>query len=156
VGTGSGCIAVALAHYVPEVVVCGSDDSSAALAVAERNVRRHGLEGRVSLCQGDLLDPMPGGLDLVCANLPYVAPEASLPAEVLAQPGHALLAAERGTALVRRLLAEAPAKLSEGACVLAEIDPAQQDAFEAELAGYAGHRLHKDLGGRVRVLETWR
>jgi ribosomal protein L3 glutamine methyltransferase len=99
---------------------------------------------------------MPGGLDLVCANLPYVALEASLPAEVLAQPGHALLAAERGTALVRRLLAEAPRKLSEGAIVLAEIDPSQQDAFEPELAAYAGHRLHKDLTGRVRVLETWR
>jgi release factor glutamine methyltransferase len=156
VGTGSGCIAVALAHYVPEVVVCGSDDSSAALAVAERNVRRHGLEGRVSLCHGDLLGPMPDGLDLVCANLPYVAPQASLPVEVLAQPGHALHAPDGGTALVRRLLAEAPAKLSAGGCVLAEIDPAQQGAFEAELAAYAGHRLHKDLGGRVRVLETWR
>jgi release factor glutamine methyltransferase len=156
VGTGSGCIAVALAHYVPEVVVCGSDDSSAALAVAERNVRRHGLEGRVSLCHGDLLDPTPDGLDLVCANLPYVPPQASLPVEVLAQPGHALLAPDGGTALVRRLLAAAPAKLSAGGCVLTEIDPAQQGAFEAELAAYAGHRLHKDLGGRVRVLETWR
>jgi release factor glutamine methyltransferase len=156
VGTGSGCIAVALAHYVPEAVVCASDDSSAALTVAERNIRRHDLEGRVRLCRGDLLDPMPDGLDLVCANLPYVAAEVSLPAEVRAQPGHALLAPEGGTALVRRLLAEAPEKLSEGGCVLAEIDPAQRDAFEAELTAYVGHRLHKDLGGHVRVLEAWR
>jgi release factor glutamine methyltransferase len=156
VGTGSGCIAVALAHYVPEAAVCATDDSSAALAVADRNVRRHRLEARVRLCQGDLLDPLPEGLDLVCANLPYVTQEAPLPAAVLAQPSHALLAGEGGTALVRRLLAEAPPKLSGGGCVLAEIDPAQRDAFEGQLAAYAGHRLHKDLGGRVRVLEAWR
>jgi len=156
VGTGSGCIAVALAHYVPDAVVCASDDSAAALGVAARNVRRHDLEGRVRLCQGDLLEPMPGGLDLVCANLPYVAPEASLPPEVLAQPGHALRAPEGGTAVVRRLLADAPEKLSVGGCVLVEIDPSQRDAFESELAAYAGRRLHKDLGGQVRVLEAWR
>ena len=156
VGTGSGCIAIALAHYVPDAVVCASDDSAAALGVAARNVRRHDLEGRVRLCQGDLLEPMPEGLDLVCANLPYVAPEASLPPEVLAQPGHALRAPEGGTALVRRLLADAPRKLAEDGSVLVEIDTAQRDTFEAELAAYAGHRLHKDLGGRIRVLEAWR
>jgi hypothetical protein len=50
----------------------------------------------------------------------------------------------------------APGKLSEGGCVLAEIDPAQQEAFDVHLAGYAGHRFHKDLGGRVRVLEAWK
>ena len=156
VGTGSGCIAVALAHYVPDAVVCASDASAAALGVAARNVRRHDLEGRVRLCQGDLLEPMPEGLDLVCGNLPYVAPEASLPPEVLAQPSHALRAPEGGTALVRRLLADAPRKLAEDGCVLVEIDAAQRDVFEAELAAYAGHRLHKDLGGRIRVLEAWR
>ena len=59
-------------------------------------------------------------------------------------------------ALVRRLLAEAPCKLSAAGCVLAEIDPGQQSAFGAQLAPYAGHRFHKDLGGRVRVLEAWR
>src|SRR2546423_531789 len=142
-------MAHALGLYVREAAVCGTDDSSAALAVADRNVRRHRLEARVRLCQGDLLDPLPEGLDLVCANLPYVTQEAPLPAAVLAQPSHALLAGEGGTALVRRLLAEAPPKLSGGGCVLAEIDPAQRDAFEGQLAAYAGHRLHKDLGGRV-------
>jgi release factor glutamine methyltransferase len=155
VGTGSGCIAVALAHYLPEVTVCASDDSAAALAVAERNVRRHALEGRVRLCTGDLLEPFPGDLDLVCANLPYVAEGAVLPAEVRAQPAHALLAAEGGTATVRRLLAQAPSHLAAAGAVLVEIDPAQRDAFGRELGAYAGHRLHRDLAGRVRVLEAW-
>ena len=156
VGTGSGCIAVAVAHYVPEAAVHATDDSADALAVAARNVRRHDLEGRVGLCQGDLLGPLPAGLDLICANLPYVAPEAVLPSDVLAQPSHALLAPDGGTALVRRLLSGAPEKLAAAGCVLAEIDPAQRDAFAAELDAFAGHRLHSDLAGRVRVLEAWR
>ena len=153
VGTGSGCIAVALAHYAPETTVWASDDSAAALAVAARNVRAHGLAERVTLLEGDLLEPLPGGLDLVCANLPYVDEAACLPPEVLAQPRRALVAADQGAALVRRLLEVAPAKLAPGGAVLAEIDPALQASLP--VAAYAGHRFHRDLGGHIRVLEAW-
>ena len=155
VGTGSGCIAVAVAHYVPEAVVWASDIDEAALAVAGRNVRTHGLADRVTLVRGDLLAPLPTALDLVCANLPYVAPGAELPAEVVAQPAHALFADEAGAALVKRLLGEAPAKLAPGGAVFAEIDPSLRQALLGALGGYAGHRLHRDLGGHVRVLEAW-
>ena len=155
VGTGSGCIAVAVAHYVPEAVVWACDDDPAALAVAGRNVRAHGLAERVTLLQGDLTAPLPDGLDLVCANLPYVAEDAELPAEVRAQPGHALFAAEGGAALVRRLMGAAPAKLVAGGALLAEIDGSFQEALLGGLEGYAGHRFHRDLGGRLRVLEAW-
>jgi release factor glutamine methyltransferase len=153
VGTGSGCIAVAIAHFVPKASVWAGDDDPAALAVAERNVRAHGLADRVRLVQGDLLEPFPADLDLVCANLPYVAEETPLAAEVLAQPRRALIAADRGVALVQRLLAEAPGRLAPGGTVLAEIDP----AIEADLdvGAYAGRRVHRDLGGHVRVLEAW-
>jgi release factor glutamine methyltransferase len=153
VGTGSGSIAVAVAHYVPSAVVWASDDDPASLAVAERNVRAHGLAGRITLLEGDLMEPLPADLHLVCANLPYVDESASLPAEVLAQPRHALFAAEHGTALVRRLLETAPGKLAPGGAVLAEIDPGMQDALP--LGGYAGHRFHRDLAGLVRVVEAW-
>jgi release factor glutamine methyltransferase len=155
VGTGSGCIAVALAHYLPEVVVWAGDDDEAALAVAGRNVCAHGLGDRVTLLRGDLLAPFPDGLDLVCANLPYVDEAAGLAPEVLAQPAHALFAAEGGAALVRRLLGAAPSHLVAGGTVLAEIDPAIERAVLGALEGYAGHRLHRDLGGHVRVLEAW-
>lgn len=155
VGTGSGCIAVTIAHYAPEASVWASDDDAAALLVARRNVNAHGLADRVTLAQGDLLEPLPDALDLVCANLPYVAEGTQLPAEVLAQPAHALFAAEGGVALVRRLLAGAPAKLSAGGAVLAEIDPSQPPALLDALEGYAGHRFHRDLAGHVRVLEAW-
>src|SRR5919199_1986241 len=72
VGTGSGCIAVAVAHYVPEAEVWASDDDPEALEVASANVRAHALDSRVTLLEGDLLAPLPSGLDLVCANLPYL------------------------------------------------------------------------------------
>jgi release factor glutamine methyltransferase len=155
VGTGSGCIAVAVAHYVPEAVVWASDDDPGALAVAERNVRMHGLANRVTILQGDLVAPLPDGLDLVCANLPYVAEDAALPPEVLAQPRHALRAAEGGAALIKRLLKAAPAKLAGGGAVLAEIDGSLRESLLCGLEGYAGHRFHRDLAGRLRVLEAW-
>jgi release factor glutamine methyltransferase len=155
VGTGSGCIAVAIAHYVPEATIFASDDDAAALEVAERNVRAHGLADRVTLLQGDLVDPLPGGLDLVCANLPYVAEGTELPPEVTAQPAHALFAGEGGAALVRRLLGAAPSRLVPGGALLTEIDPSLREALLGGLEGYAGHRFHRDLGGHLRVLEAW-
>ncbi|HEY4027076.1 MAG TPA: peptide chain release factor N(5)-glutamine methyltransferase [Candidatus Dormibacteraeota bacterium] len=155
VGTGSGCIAISIAHYVPRATIWASDDDPAAVAVAERNVAAHDLAGRVTVLQGDLLAPLPDGLDLVCANLPYVAEGTELPAEVLAQPGHALFAAEGGAALLRRLLGEAPGRLAPGGVLLAEIDPSLREALLGGLEGYAGHRFHRDLNGRVRVLEAW-
>ena len=155
VGTGSGCIAVAIAHYVPDATIFASDDDPAALAVAGRNVRSHGLSDRVTLVEGDLVDPLPGELDLICANLPYVAEGTALPPEVLAQPAHALFAAEGGAALLRRLLGAAPGRLAAGGALLAEIDASLREALLGGLEGYAGHRFHRDLAGHWRVLEAW-
>lgn len=156
VGTGSGCIAIAVAHYAPNTEVWASDISGAALEVATRNVARHQLVDRVHLSCGDLMASLPGEFDVVCANLPYVNPDARLPAEVTAQPAHALYAEEGGAALIARLLDEAPARLNLGGRVLAEIDPATVSTL-APLAAqkFAGHRIHRDLGGHERVLETW-
>jgi len=155
VGTGSGCIAVSVAHYVPEAIVWAADVDTDALAVARRNVERHGVGDRVTLLQGDLLEPFPSPLDLICANLPYVAEGADVPAEVLAQPRRALFAGDDGAALVRRLLGAAPARLTAGGAVLAEVDPPLLPAIADALEGYAGHRFHRDLGGQVRVVEAW-
>jgi release factor glutamine methyltransferase len=155
IGTGSGCIAVAVAHYVPEARVLATDDDEAALEVAARNVARHELGPRITLERGDLLEPLTDPVDLICANLPYVDEAAELPPEVLAQPRHALFAADAGVALVRRLLEEAPARLRPQGAVLAEIDPRQQQALLPALEGYAGHRFHRDVGGLVRVVEAW-
>jgi release factor glutamine methyltransferase len=156
VGTGSGNIAIAIAHYAPNTEVWASDISREAIDVAARNVTRHHLDSRVHLVCGDLMDPLPGELDLVCANLPYVDSAAQLAAEVTAQPARALYADQGGEALVARLLDEAPSRLKPGGRVLAELDPSIAESLE-RLAShrFAGFRVHRDLGGHVRVLETW-
>ena len=156
VGTGSGCIGIAVAHYAPKVEVWASDVSRDALEVASRNVSRHRLQDRVHLACGDLLDPLPGSFDVVCANLPYVARGIALPREVTAQPASALYAEDDGAALVSRLLAGAPAHLNPGGRVLAEVDPAIVTAVtEAATTSFKNHTIHRDLGGHERVLEAW-
>jgi len=150
IGTGSGCIAVAVAHYLPAATVDATDISPAALAVAARNVAKHDLEQRVRLIEGDLMEPLERVYDAILANLPYVEKAAALPAEVTAQPAVALYG---GPAVVNRLLDQAPPRLAAGGIVLAEIDSAV--AGRLRLEGFKGSRLLKDLGGRDRVLEAW-
>jgi release factor glutamine methyltransferase len=156
VGTGSGCIAIAIAHYAPNVEVVASDVAQNALEVAAQNVAAHSLGDRVKLVCGDLMDPFTGSFDIVCANLPYVAAGSHLAPEVVAQPAGALYAGEKGSALVARLLDEAPGRLSAGGRVLAELDPSIA-LLLVEAAGrkFAGHRIHRDLAGHERVLEAW-
>ena len=73
IGTGSGCIAVAVAHHLPKATVYATDVSREALRVAGENVRRHGLEGRVHLRQGDLFEALDGPVDVVVSNPPYLS-----------------------------------------------------------------------------------
>jgi release factor glutamine methyltransferase len=156
VGTGSGCIAIATAHYSPDVEVWASDISGEALEVAARNVAKSSLEPRVHLARGDLMEPLPGAFDLVCANLPYLAAGIPLPAAVLAQPSVALYAEGGGAHLVIRLLEEAPARLSPGGRVLLEVDPSiLPSVLEVADRNFAGRRVHQDLRGHERVLEAW-
>src|SRR5260370_5775582 len=146
IGTGSGSIAIAIAHYAPGVEVWASDVSREALAVAARNVARHGLDDRVHLACGDLLEPLPGQFDLVCANLPYVALGTDLPAEVTAQPAGALYADQDGAALVLRLVEAAPARLNAEGRLLVEVSP-EIAAVITEAAGraFSNHQTHPAL-----------
>jgi release factor glutamine methyltransferase len=156
VGTGSGCIAIAIAHYAPNVAVVASDVTKEALEVAARNLAAHALGDRVQLVCGDLMVPLTGQFDLVCANLPYVAADATLAPEVVAQPARALYAEKAGSALVTRLLEETPARLTAGGRVLAELDPSITSlAVDAANRNFSGHRIHRDLGGHERVIEAW-
>jgi release factor glutamine methyltransferase len=105
VGTGSGAIAVALAVALPQAAVFATDTSPAAVVLARSNVARLGLGTRVSVYRGDLLEPIPGPLDLVAANLPY------LPAgddwryrELDGEPADAVFAAGDGLGPYRRLV----------------------------------------------------
>jgi release factor glutamine methyltransferase len=106
VGTGSGAIAVALALRAPWAEIWATDTSPAAVALARANVARHGLGDRINVQRADLLDGVPGDLDLVVANLPYL-PEALRDErpELAGEPSQAVFAPGDGLQDYRRLVA---------------------------------------------------
>lgn len=120
VGTGSGALALAIAAAAPRTRVWATDTSPAAVALARENVRRHRLDGRVTVCEGDLLDSVPGSFDLVVANLPYLpAAERGLDADLAGEPVEALFAGGDGLDPYRRLLGACRERLAaDGALVV--------------------------------------
>jgi ribosomal protein L3 glutamine methyltransferase len=121
--TGNGSLAVIAAMAYPEITVDACDISQDALAVARINVERHRLAHCITLVQSDLFANVRGAYDLIVCNPPYVntASMASLPAEFRAEPALALAGGDDGMDLVRRILADAPAHLSEEAVLVLEI-----------------------------------
>lgn len=164
IGTGSGCLAVTLACELPEAQVWATDLSADALTLARKNVVRYGLETRVTLLRGDLLGPLPEEtqFDVIVSNPPYVT-EAQLPTlqpEVrdyelrLALSGDAGASGPDGTALHRRLLAEAPAHLKPGGWLLLEVGQGQAGivAEAARELGYSEVSVRDDLAGIGRMV----
>jgi release factor glutamine methyltransferase len=134
VGTGSGAIAVAIANVCPNVEVWATDVSRSAVALARANVRRHGLEARVFVRHGDLLTPVPGPVDLIVANLPYVAASAAARHPDLAsEPTAAVFAAGDGLEPYRRLVDAAARRLTEGGGLLLQLDRRVVEASRFEL-----------------------
>lgn len=121
--TGNGSLAVLAAMAWPEVEVTGGDISDEALAVARRNVARHGLQDRIALVRSDGLAALPGPWDLVLCNPPYVnaASMAALPPEFRAEPALALAGGDDGMDFVRRLLADLPPRLAPQGVLVLEI-----------------------------------
>jgi len=154
VGTGSGCIAVALARYWPELRVTGADVCAEALAVAARNVRRHNVDDRVRLIESDVYSALDDQrFDLIISNPPYV-PEASmreLPDEYRHEPALGLAAGGDGLSIFRRLLAGAPGHLMPGGLLLVELGEAAP-AAEALLAETEAVWLEFEHGGEGVVL----
>lgn len=129
VGTGSGCLAIALAYHHPGVSVDAVDVSSQALALARRNVERHELADRVRVIESDLLSALSTQrYDLILSNPPYV-PEGSmigLPEEFGHEPRLGLEAGADGLDLVRRLLVQAPEHLTEHGILVCEVGEAAE------------------------------
>lgn len=121
--TGSGCLAILLALVFPDAEVDATELSAEALEVAARNVSDYGLQDRVHLTRGDLFAGLAGGYDLIVSNPPYVnrASMQNLPQEYQAEPQMALAGGEDGLDIVRRLLAQAGAHLSERGILIVEI-----------------------------------
>lgn len=130
--TGNGSLAVLAALAWPDVAVTGADLSTDALAVAQINVERHGLQDRVKLVESDGLSACPGPYDLILCNPPYVNAQsmAELPAEFRAEPELALAGGSDGMDFVRALLRDAPSRLSPHGVLVLEIGH-ERTYFEA-------------------------
>jgi release factor glutamine methyltransferase len=157
VGTGSGCIAAVLAVRCPAARITATDISPAALAVARRNIARHGAAARVELVQTDLLAGVGGPFDLICANLPYI-PTAKLETLPLLryEPRAALDGGADGLRLIERLLVQAQTRLAAGGCILLETEStlgAQTRNLARPYFPGAEIHLRKDLAGLNRLVE---
>ena len=157
IGTGSGAIAVTIAHRLPAATVYATDVSARALAVADANRRRHGVADRVHLREGDLLAALPGPVDVIVSNPPYIPTGelASLPPDVRREPVAALDGGRDGLAVTRRLVRAAPGYLRSGGRLLVEMAPEQLDAVIAESSeAFPGSEVgfERDLSGATRLL----
>jgi ribosomal protein L3 glutamine methyltransferase len=132
IGTGSGCIAIAAAHYSPGIEVHATDISAAALAVAARNVERHGLADRVRLLEADLFPALETRYRVIVSNPPYVpeAEVAALPPEYRHEPVVGLASGRDGFAAAERILRGASARLTGDGALFLELG-AGADAFAA-------------------------
>ena len=157
VGTGSGAIALALASERPKARVVATDLSAAALAVAAGNAERHGLADRLQFIQGDAFEPVAGRrFDIVVSNPPYVAEAdaAKLAPELGHEPREALFAEAAGTAMLRKIAAEAGGVIEPGGWLGVELSPEQAGPMSEWLAtgGFEQIEIHRDLGGHARAL----
>ncbi len=122
--TGSGCLAVLMAHAFPNAAITAADLSEDALDVARQNVADYGLGERIELVRSDAFSALAGRrFDLILSNPPYVTAEAmdALPPEYLHEPRMALAAGDDGLELVRRLLARAADHLNPGGMIAIEV-----------------------------------
>jgi release factor glutamine methyltransferase len=159
VGTGSGCIAVALATRFPAMEILATDVSAEALTVAQANALRHGLEKKIRFFHGDLLDALPSSskVDAVVSNPPYVASGeiGRLPKEIRDfEPMPALVAGDDGLEVFRRLVPDGTRILSPGGRLYLELGAGQRPAVEqlCVAAGYTVVEVVRDLQRHERVL----
>lgn len=142
VGTGSGCIAVALAVNLPRARVIATDLSAVALEVARINAERHGVAGRIEFIQGDLLEPLEplrleDSVDVLASNPPYVNEGTTelIQREVIDwEPREALFGGVEGLDFYRRLLAEGSKFVRSGGYLVFEIGYNQLDAITEIIA----------------------
>jgi release factor glutamine methyltransferase len=157
--TGSGCVAAAIAHNVANARVLATDISPAAVEVAAGNVESLGLAQRVLVAQADLLE-LPdeaaelAPFDVITANPPYVAEGDELGQGVEHEPREALFAGRDGLEVIRRIVADAPARLRSGGMLAMEFGQGQADAVRDLLVTFGDFdepRIVRDLQGIERA-----
>jgi len=159
VGTGSGCIALALAKEIPGAEIHATDISAPALEVARANAARLGLEGRVRFHETDLLSGLAGDFDLVASNPPYVgdSEEDQVQLEVRRfEPRKAVFAGPTGLEVIRRLIPQACAALRPGGWLVMEVSGTIADGVRREMQEWQEVKIRPDLQSIPRVVQAQR
>jgi release factor glutamine methyltransferase len=156
-GTGSGAVSINLAIHLPMARIYATELYSEALKVAEYNIGRHNVADRVTLLQGDLLDPVDEAVDVIVGNLPYVPTDVipTLQPEIQWEPRESLDGGPDGMDIIRRLLHQAQDKLKQNGVIILEIDPQQVQPLEElsrRLFPGASVSVEQDLARLDRIL----
>jgi len=154
-GTGSGCLAIAAAHYCPDVTVDAVDVSKEAIDVVRANIAAHDLAERVRAIQSDLFAAVDGRYRVIVSNPPYV-PEprlTELPPEYAHEPRLALAGGPEGLSLVAEILLQAPRYLVADGVLIIEVGEAQE-AFTRAYADLPVTWLEFEHGGEGVFLLT--
>jgi len=165
IGTGSGCIAIALARALPDATLYATDRSPAALALAQENAKRHGVQDRVIFLQGDWLSPLQrlglhGRLVAIASNPPYIAEAdlTALPSEIrLFEPLLALDGGNDGLVFYRRLIGEAADFLKSDGLLAMEIGQGQArhvSGLAQDGENYYNVRTFPDMASIERVVSA--
>ena len=157
VGTGTGCLAIAIASELPDVRITATDISLPAIEVARRNAAVLGVDGRIEFHLGDVLEDVGGPVDLIVSNPPYVPDymAAQLAPEVIEyEPHAALFGGESGLEIIAALFQQAPARLAAGGRLVVEFGFDQREAVERLAAAHGWNvlRIRADLQGIPRTI----
>ena len=158
VGTGSGCIALALAKELPQAEIVATDISAAALEVARANAARHELQSRIKFLQNDLLKGFdPNSLDFIVSNPPYVgeseADQVQLEVRKF-EPRSAVFAGPTGLEVITRLIPQARASLKPGGWLIMEISGTISEEVKRLLPEWHDVRIRPDLQSIPRVVQA--
>jgi release factor glutamine methyltransferase len=160
VGTGSGCIALALAQELPRVEIHATDISAEALEIARANAQRLGLQSRIAFHQTDLLTGLDTGpFDIVVSNPPYVGlgEEDQVQLEVRKfEPRSAVFAGESGLEVIERLVPQACEALKPGGWLVMEISGTIVEGAQKTVAGWDNVQVVPDLQSIPRVVSAQR
>ncbi len=159
-GTGCGCIAIAIAKFCPHAKVTAVDISAKALETARANAKQHGVENRIEFVQGNMLSVIPecfsreSIFDLMISNPPYIPTTqmSHLPKDVQQEPSLALDGGEDGLVFYRNIIKYIPDLLSRDGCLMMEFGDGQAQSIRALFDPAFTIQIFNDLAGKERFL----